>query len=304
MILTTSTLRTLNGAFNSAWMDGLNSAIPELKYLRIANKQPSTKAKENLGWLDVMPGWKKREGERQVYNLKTKDYEITHDEFTHTFAVKQTEFEDDNIGWVAPAIAMQAQYAAMLADELVWMKLLAGFGNSEGLGFDGQYFFDSDHPGFAIGSAREISYSNVQAGTGAPWCLFDTRYSKTPAIALFERLAPEFTQLTKPTDDNVFHDGQFLWGGRARYSAAYGFHNKVFGSKAPLNADNYAAARLAMSTQGRPDGKPMAILPNLLVYGPSNEAAVLKLINSDRLDSGASNPWYKSIETLQVEWLG
>ncbi|MDD2815441.1 MAG: Mu-like prophage major head subunit gpT family protein [Thiotrichaceae bacterium] len=304
MKLTSSAMQILNDGFNAAWQEGLNAALPIQKYQKVGTKLNSSKRAERMGWLKNLPGFRKWVGERVINNLSKEDYQTVHEPFEHTFGVSQEDFEDDNYGDVATSITMQAQYAVTLPDELLWEKILAGFDNSEGLAYDGQYFFDNDHVGYAKRTGKEISYSNTQAGSSPPWFLADTRFQKTPGVAIFERVAPEFTQLTKPTDENVFMHGELLWGARARYSAAYGFYQKMFGSQAPLIADNLEAAMLAMSLQHRPDGKPLAISATLLIHGPSLNAAVNKLINCDKLDNGASNPNFKILPTMMVEHLG
>jgi phage major head subunit gpT-like protein len=113
----------------------------------------------------------------------------------------------------------------------------------------------------------------------------------------------EFVQLTKAEDDNVFMNNEYLYGVHRRCGVGFGFPQLAFGSKATLDSTNYSAARQAMMGQYRPDGTPMGIMPNTLIYGRSNELTVKNVITNQRLANGQDNPWYQSVNTLLVEWL-
>lgn len=302
MQVTPNLLKSLENGFNTALIDGLNSYLPNTYWAKIAMETQSKHAEENYGWLEMFPGLREFVGQRVINNLSSVPYTVKNKTFENTIAVKRTAIEDDAINLYGNVFRMQGEAAAMHPDEMMFNKILGGFDATGGLAYDGQYFFDADHVGYAANKS-EISYSNVQTGSSPPWLLLDLRRNFMRPFIMQNRSTVEFTAQNKPEDDNVFMRDEYLYGVRVRYNAGYGFHQLALGSKAELTADSYRAARTAMMTQRRPDGNPLPVIPSLLVYGPTNEYAVKKLINSDKLDSGASNPWFQSVPTLMVEWL-
>ncbi|GAF67863.1 unnamed protein product, partial [marine sediment metagenome] len=48
---------------------------------------------------------------------------------------------------------------------------------------------------------------------------------------------------------------------------------------------------------------PLGIVPNAILYGPSNWAAVRDLVDLEKLASGASNPHYKKFELIESPFL-
>jgi len=77
--------------------------------------------------------------------------------------------------------------------------------------------------------------------------------------------------MTRPDNEHVFKNDEYLYGVRARVNAGYGLWQLAFGSKADLTAANYAAARAAMM-DFRADGeRVLGVRPTTLVVPPSLE---------------------------------
>jgi phage major head subunit gpT-like protein len=302
MQITPVNLKAVANGLNTALMQGVNSFAPKSKYQQIAMEISSTHALENYAFMKSFPVMREWVGHRVIQNLEMTAYQIQNKPFESTLGVKRTDIEDDSLNFYTNTFQQLGEAAAMHPDLLVWQQLQAGFDGSKGVASDGQYFFDSDHVGYDA-NGNETSYSNVQSGSSAAWYLMDLSRGYLKPLIFQRRTALEFVQLTKPEDDNVFMSDEYLYGVRTRYGVGYGFHQLAFGSKATLDSTNYAAARQAMMGQYRPDGTPMGIMPNTLIYGRSNELAVINLIKNQRLANGQDNPWYQSVNTLLVEWL-
>ena len=74
----------------------------------------------------------------------------------------------------------------------------------------------------------------------------------------------------------------------------------IHASRAPLTADNYAAARQAMlSMRGAYDRK-INLRPGLLVVSPANEGAARRILMSESDAGGGTNIW-RNTATLHVE---
>lgn len=71
-----------------------------------------------------------------------------------------------------------------------------------------------------------------------------------------------------------------------------------FGSKAPLTAENYAAARAAMMGFKSDGGRMLGVSPTVLVVPPALESAALHLLNTETKDGGGSNPWKGTAELI------
>lgn len=95
----------------------------------------------------------------------------------------------------------------------------------------------------------------------------------------------------------------FLYGVDARVAAGYGFWQQAFASKAELNEDNLNAAITAMMLLESSQGRPLGIVPNLLVVGPQNRAAAKRVVEAENKAGGESNINYKAVEIVVVPWL-
>ena len=171
--------------------------------------------------------------------------------------------------------------------------LVGGFGTAC---FDGQNFFDTDHP-IADKNGDVGLVSNMQAGAGDAWFLLDTSRGVRPLIWQ-EREAYDFQGIVSPNDEHVFLNDEYLYGVRARVNAGYGLWQLAYGSKDDLNAANYAAARAAMMDFRSDGGRILGVNPTTLVVPPSLEDAGLSLLNTETNDGGGSNPWKGTAELI------
>lgn len=297
MIITPANLSALQQGFNAAFLQGFGSVAPS--WMQVAMRVPSTAKVENYGWMKELPGMREWIGQRVVNNLESAGAQLVNKDWEHTIGVKRTEIEDDNLGIYAPMFNMQGEIVGRHPDELVWGMLPQGFSK---IGFDGQYYFDTDHVGYTSAGA-ETSWSNVQAGGGAPWFVMDLSRAFMKPLIFQERKKPQFVALNRADDTNVFMEGKYLFGADARYVGGFGFHQLAIGCKTTLDATNFAAARLSLETQRRPDGSPLPVQATHLVCGAANRAAAEALLLKEYLAGGESNTNYKTIQLIVSPWL-
>lgn len=298
MLINAATLAALQQGFNAQFLQGFGSVKSTMDL--IAMRVPSTASLENYGWVKELPGMREWIGQRVVNNLEAQGAQLVNKHYEHTIGVDRNDIEDDKLGIFAPMFAMQGEIVARHPDELVWGLLPQGFTTK---GFDGQYFFDADHVGYNAAGA-EVSWSNTGGGAGAPWFLMDLSRAYMKPMIFQDRKKAEFVSLNRSTDPNVFMDRQFLFGVDARYAAGFGFHQLAYGSKATLDATSFAAGRLALETQRRPDGSPLPVLATHLVTGPSNRAAAEAVLMKEYLASGENNTNYKAVNLVIDPRLG
>lgn len=298
MIITAASLIALQQGFNAAFMQGFGSVTPSWNL--VAMRVPSSADIENYGWMKELPGMREWVGQRVIHNLESAGAQLKNKHYEHTIGVDRNHIEDDKLGIYAPMFSMQGEIVARHPDELVWGLLPTGFATK---GFDGQYFFDTDHVGYTAAGA-ETSWSNTGGGSGAPWFLLDLSRNFMKPVIFQDRRAAEFVSLNKSSDMNVFMDRQYLFGVDARHVAGFGFHQLAYGSKATLDAAAFAASRLALETQRRPDGSPLPVQATHLVCGPSRRAEAEAVLMKEYLAAGETNTNYKAVNLVVNPWLG
>jgi phage major head subunit gpT-like protein len=298
MLINGANIASLFQGFNASFNKGLQSAPS--RYKDVAMVIPSTTLETTYGWLGQFPRLKEWAGDRVIKNLTSHGYAVKNKLFESTIGVNRTDVEDDQYGIYGPLMEEMGRASGDHPDELIFALLAAGFSTTC---YDGQYFFDTDHP---VGNEEgETNVSNMQAGAGSPWFLLDTSRALKPLL-FQERIPYTFQSLTADTDENVFNRDEYLYGVRARANAGFGLWQLAFGSKATLDTTNYTSARSAMMSLKSDEGRPMGIVPNKLVVGPSLEQAGRKLVNNQLVDAegvAVSNEWAGSVELVVVPWL-
>ncbi|EGK71980.1 Mu-like prophage FluMu major head subunit [Methyloversatilis universalis FAM5] len=284
-------LRNLFTGFKAAFKKGFDGVAPQ--WDQIATRVPSTTSQEDYAWLGDMPAIREWVGDRVVRGLAESGYTIKNKSYELTVGVKRDKIEDDQYGIYTPLMQDMGQRVRQFPDKLVFGLLKDGFTT---LCYDGQYFFDNDHP---VGQGV---VSNVQAGAGNPWFLLDTRHSLKPLIYQ-ERKPFEFIPMVKPDDEMVFTRAEYRYGTDGRCNVGYGFWQMAFASKAALDATNFNAGYAAMGAFKDEAGEPLGVLPNLLVCGPSNREAALTVVKAERNANGATNINRDVVDVLVVPWL-
>ncbi len=295
MIINRPNLESVRAGFQSVYDSAFSAAQPQ--WNRVAMEVNSTSSKEEYGWLGSSTSFRKWVGERVLQNLKEHGFTIRNEAFENTVPVSRDAIEDDTIGIYKPMLEMLGQDAAMHPDELVFTLLKNSF---TGLCYDGQYFIDTDHPVVGENGAI-VSVSNSGGGSGLPWFLLDTRKPIKPLI-FQKRRAYEFVAKDDPKDDNVFERREFVYGVDSRVNAGYGLWQLAYGSKQTLDATNYGLGRTSMQSIRGDNGRPLNIMPNLLVVGPANETAARTLLSAEQIN-GTTNIHRNTAELLVCPWL-
>lgn len=296
MLINAANLDSLRVGFKTSFQGGLSQA--STMWDRVATEVTSTQKEQKYGWLGKMPNVREWIGPRAVQNLAQHDYAIKEKPWELTIGVDRDDIETDNLGIYGPLFTEMGQSTGSKKDSLVYELLKAGFTTEC---YDGNYFFDTDHT-VLDEAGEETSVSNTGGGSGTPWFLLCTNRALKPVI-LQKRKDFEFVAKDKVTDDNVFNNKEFVYGADARFNAGFGFWQMAYGSKQTLNAAAYGTARAALSGMKGDYGRPLGLMPNLLVVPPSLESAGRKILNSELGTGGETNEWKGTAELLVVPWL-
>ena len=253
-----------------------------VNYTDIAEVIPSSGKGNAYDWLGEIPDIREWIGDRVLNEVGKHGYYIKNKKFEGTIRVNIDDIDDGDIGQYGVLSRGIGKKAANFPQSLVFKTLKAGFNE---LCYDGQNFFDTDHP-VTINDEDSV-VSNMQAGANEPWFLLDTTQIIKPII-FQERLKPEFSSLDADTNTQVFMKDEYAFGTKQRCNTGYGFWQMAFGSKAPLTETNLKAARKKMRQLKNNAGESLGIVPNVLVVGSSNEDIAEKLINAEKI-SGEYN---------------
>jgi len=295
MLITHGNLAILNQSFSAAFRVGLGSAEP--MWSQAATLVPSTTSETKYGWLGKITKFREWIGERQIQNLVLHDYAVKNKTFENTVGVSRDEIDDDQYGVYSPVFQQLGQDAATHPDELVFTLFNAGFTTPC---YDGQYFFDTDHPVGPPGAQKSVS--NFQGGSGIPWFLLDTTKVIKPLLYQ-KRRDYNFVAKTNLTDENVFNRNEFIWGADGRGNAGLGLWQLAFASKEALTVDSYADARAQQQSLQGDDGKPLRIRSAELWVPPILEKKALEVIQAERMANGASNVMRTLSKVVVCPWL-
>lgn len=299
MIINAAVLNALRTGFATNFQQGFGG-IPSA-YEQIATTVPSTTKSNTYGWLGQWPDMREWVGDRLLKSMQEHGYSITNKDWESTVEVDRNDIEDDNLGMYGPMFETAGQSARRKPEQLVFELLKAGHTT---LCYDGQNFFDTDHPVAAEvdGTGAVATVSNVQAGAGLAWYLLDTSRPLKPLIYQ-NRKSAQFTAMDSATDENVFMRKKFRYGVDARSNVGFGFWQMAFKSNAELTAENFEAAYAAMQLTTGDGGVKLGIKPTLLVVPPQLRSKGSNIVTADKLANGADNPNKGLVKVLDTAWV-
>lgn len=297
---------------NQAQIDALNTtlrarfnaglAATEEDWRQIAGYMSSSNASNTYEWLSQFPAFKEWVGSRTHKVAKETAYTVANRKFEATLDIPVEKIEDDNYGMYGDLAEGQGRSVIDLKNDLMFGAVAGGFSS---VCYDGQFFFDTDHPVYLNedGTGVAATVSNMQGGTGEPWVLLCTKRAPKP-FYLQERIKPQFQAKTNAANsDGVFENDVFSYGGRWRGEAVYGFWQLAFGSKAALDDANFTAAFKAMMKFKGDGNRKLGIVADTLVVGPDNMAAAETLIKAINKAGGESNTNYGKVKLVVSPWM-
>lgn len=302
MEITGANLALLHQGYNAAFREGLLGRVAEAQWERIAMRASSTTREEHYAWLRNVAGLRRWLGDRTMRQLVRAKYSIENEDWEETIVVDRNDIEDDQYGVYGTRFRLMGEAAAAHPDELLWDLLGKGFGDDAGFCYDGQFFFDTDHPYLdADGVAK--SQANTDGGGGPAWYLMDSKRAYKPLIYQVRKPIGDIVMMTDPHDEGVFSRKEFRYGIDSRDAAGFGFYQCIWGSKQQLDAAHYRTAREKLAGMMRDGGDPLGVMPNTLIVPPSLESAGRKLVVNQLAANGESNEWAGTAEVVVVPWL-
>lgn len=299
MEITGPNLDILHRSFNARFRRGLVGDQAAPQWQRVAMQTDSVTREENYAWIQSLPGMREWIGDRQINQLRREKYALVNRDFESTISVDRNDILDDQYGVYGMRFQALGEAVRAHPDELIWPLLKAGFDDTHGLCYDGQYFFDTDHP-YLDGDGVAQSQANTDGGNGSKWFLLDTKRLARPIVFQTRQAAGDIVMMDDPRDEAVFMRKEIRFGADCRDAAGYGFYQTCWGSGQVLSGANYSKARSALQSMKKDGGRPLGVMPDLLIVPPALEGSARKLVKKD-LEGG--NEWYGTADVLVVPWL-
>lgn len=141
MILNASTLASIQKSFKVIFGEAFSRATP--LWQQVAMFVPSTGASQDYPWLGAAPALTEWIDERAIGNIKAYKWTVVNKDWANDVGVKRNDIMYDNIGVYKPLIENIGFQAKNHPDTTIFDLFYTGFNTDC---YDGQYFFDSDHP--------------------------------------------------------------------------------------------------------------------------------------------------------------
>lgn len=259
--------------YSAAFQKGLAHRPP--MWQSAAMLVPSSTSENVYDWLKDTFSIREWLGDRQKQNLTTADYVVKNRKFEGTIEVDRDKVADNQYGTYSKTFEQMGERVNTFPDSLVFGLMKAGFANTC---WDGQFFFDIDHP---VGlQGREVSVSNFMGGAGEGWYIMDSKKLMKPFIYQ-EREAFKMVSKDRDQDDNVFERNKLVYGVDGRANAAYGLWQLCFASKQTLDVANVKAALTAMGAQRDDSGEPLQIDADTIFVSPNLREAARDLFSKE-----------------------
>ena len=119
---------------------------------------PSGSSQNNYNWLSRFPKMRRWIGEKFIKQFEAFKYAIVNEDWEATVAVDRNDIEDDTLGIYAP-MAQEAGFSAKQLPDEIDAELKNGAFTA--LCYDGQYFYDTDHPvaGASVSNKSTVALS-------------------------------------------------------------------------------------------------------------------------------------------------
>lgn len=237
-------------------------------YTQLTTEVASNKSSEEYGWLGATPELRKWIDERAPKGIKENGFVLKNEDFEASIEVDRNAIDDDQYGHIKTRISQMGIQAGKGYD-----KHLAAVIEANGLCYDGQNFFDTDHP-----QEDGTTQSNYQSGSANAWYVVDLSQGVSPFIYQ-NRKSLEFVAMDNADDIENFMRKKLYYGVDARFAFGLGDWMTAYKSKATLNAANVEAAITAMKNLKDETGMLKGINPTHIVVSSTDEFTAKKLLD-------------------------
>jgi phage major head subunit gpT-like protein len=289
---------------------GLDVA-PPVDLSIICEDMPVSTDETDFSWLGETDDLREWKNGRELRELAAYKYSIKNKEYEHTLRVKLRDIENDHTG----LYGTRAEKQGRAAGRWKMLRILEALQNASSTPcFDGQNFFDTDHPCVGANGAP-TTFANLRTGaqSASPFYLFDNTHVLKPLMFQSER--PVFEALTNPnTSDHVFMHREALYGARAYGGAGYTFPQYAFKSENAFSETEFKTIRAAMEAFRNDQGQLVGASPTLLVYGRGQRDTIEDALYNEKIgvteNGNAGSPVqlrrpnvFSGLQTMYIKFL-
>lgn len=188
MLINSATLNRVYQNLDKSYQDAYK-AVQKL-HPAFTMQVPSSTRSNLYAWLGMLPQVREWLGERQAASIGTRTYELVNKHWELSFAIDRNDVEDNTFFSFSTVAAQIGEQFAKHPDKLVASVIEAGLTD---LCFDGQQFFDTDHPINPDGGAG--TYSNKLTTKPLSFANYNTA-----RVTMMSYKAEDGTPLAPPTD--------------------------------------------------------------------------------------------------------
>lgn len=293
--VTSAQLSAFNTTAHVAFNKGLGSQNQD--WMKLAKEIPSSSKSNTYGWMSNFPAFREWVGPRQHKAIAERGFMVQNRKFETTIDIPVDDFEDDVLGQYSEVFNSHGEAIGDLKSELVFGGIKSCI---SAICYDGQFFFDTDHPVYANadGTGAVTSVSNYTTGAGELWALLCMKRAPKPFYLQNRTGGASLVAKTKPDSENVFENDVYTWGSKWRGEFVPGFWQLAYGSKAALTDTSFDAAVNAMMLFKQDGNKQLNIVPDTIVVGPSNRVKARELFMTATLPNGGANPLFGVVQVV------
>lgn len=294
-LITNASLDAHRVSYSALFQRGLSGA-PNVGG-QLATPVTSTTGSNKYGWLGRVPKFRKWIGERRYQSVKEKAYQLTNDKYTAEMELDEDDWADDNLGQYNALVQSWGQQAGELDDQMIFEALKNGHLREC---YDGQNFFDTDHPmeyKDENGVVQTATMSNKVGADTVPAYYFVDLSQVYKPILLQSRQKPTFWM---GTDANVvqMNNGKVPMHAKARGAAGYTFWQLAYRCTDTLNAAAWEAAKDFAASLKDEEGESLGIRYTHVFVGSENETDATKLFEAALVDGGDSNIYLNKVKVV------
>lgn len=142
MEITPQNLQALFNAYDLSFQQGANAELQTFVD-KVSTRRPSSTRQNTYAWMAKLPTLREWVGERVLNAISSYSYTIVNKDFELTMELDRNDILDDTYGLFNPIAEDMGRAAKLWPDQQIVKLVQAG---ETSLCYDGQNFFDVDHP--------------------------------------------------------------------------------------------------------------------------------------------------------------
>ena len=171
MLISNATLNSLRTGIKAQFTEGLAQISREMQwYLDLAEVVTSNDKLETYPITDRLPRLREWVGPRSVRNLIEHSYQLTNKTYELTYSISVNDLEDGKFHNLNTWLRDSGRQAGLWPNGLIYDALING---DVSVCYDGQFFFDTDHPLEVQGEAATTE-ANLHAGSALTPATYET----------------------------------------------------------------------------------------------------------------------------------